>query len=91
MTRISGSDIVTGIRANQKPHHDTLYCNGRHKDALVSTISGTGGGLRADNLRISGLEVVTHERFDYPIVCERGEVFDLVEDYKYGDAEPKDI
>lgn len=86
----SGGDIISGIRANQKPHHDTLYCNDTHKKRLVSTISGSGS-LRADNLRISGLEVVTHERFKYPIVCQRGEVFDLTEDYKYGDAEPMDI
>ena len=86
----SGNEIIAGIRANQKPHHDTLYCNENHKKSLVGTISGSGS-LRADNLRISGLEVVTHERFTYPIVCQRGEVFDLVKDYKYGEAEPEEI
>lgn len=83
--------LVQRIRQAQKQKHDTLYCAPNTKKKLISTISGSGSGLRADNLRISGLEVVTHERFKQPIVCERGEVFDLTEDYKYGDAEPEDI
>jgi len=85
------SDLVHKIRKAQKQKHDTLYCNEDAKKSLISTISGSGRGLRADNLKISGLEVITHERFTHPIVCEKGEVFDLTKDYKYGDAEPKDI
>lgn len=85
------TDLIHKIRKAQKQKHDTLYCNESVKKSLVGTISGSGRGLRADNLRISGLEVITHERFTQPIVCERGEVFDLAEDYKYGDAEPEDI
>lgn len=87
---VSGNEIISGIRAKQKPHHDTLYCTEHQKKQLVGTISGSGG-IRADNLRISGLEVVTHERFRYPIVCQRGEVFDLTKDYKYGEAEAEEI
>jgi hypothetical protein len=92
MSRVDGEKVLSGIRANQKPHHDTLYCNERYKKALLSTINGmTGGARRADNLQVSGLEVVTHEGFDYPITCERGEVFDLAEDFKCGNAKPTDI
>lgn len=85
------SDIVSKIRQAQKQRHDTLYCNERAKKTIIGTISGAGRGLRADNLTISGLEVITHEKFVQPIVCERGEVFDLTKDYKCGRVEPTDI
>ena len=83
-------NIVQKIRKVQKQRHDTLYCDDNTKAQILNSISGNGL-RRADNLRISGLEVITHERFDFPIVCEKGEVFTLAKDFKCGHAEPIDI
>jgi len=84
------SGIIDGIRVVQKPNHDTIYCNNTCKAKLLSTIEGSKN-VRADNLQISGLEVVVNSHFVFPIVCERGDIFDLTEDYKHGEAEPVNI
>lgn len=81
----TGNNLVRAIRMKQKPHHDTLYCHPSHKDALVHTITGTNKG-RVDNIQIAGLDVVTHRRFKQPIVCRKGEVFNLTSEYADGTA-----
>lgn len=76
------NDLLSGILANQQPADDTLYCNPRFKRELLSSIDGFNSHTRADGVRICGLTIVTHELFEYPIVCEKGAVFDLAREYK---------
>lgn len=84
----SGEDILEGIRAAQKHRHDTLYCNDYYERKLLSMMNGNSTTLRqADNVQIYGLQVVTHERFEHPIVCEKGDIFDHARDWKDGDGE----
>lgn len=79
------SKLVRAIRANQKQNHDTLYCAPAYKRALLTATLGSTG--RADNLQISGLQVVEHNDFERPIVCEKGDVFPLAKDFKQGNGE----
>lgn len=87
---MNGQTLMDAIGKQVKPHHDTIYCTDRQKGSLASTISGSsfgGSRARADNLTIMGLDVVVLPRIERPIVCRKGEVFDLAKDYKYGKAE----
>lgn len=83
--------FVEKIRRAQNTDHNTLYCNQSAKMELLNTDSLSGPTIRAADIEISGLNVVTHERFHQPIVCRKGEIFNLSEEFKCGEAESESI
>lgn len=78
-----GEDLIAAIRMNRRAQHDTLYCNMACKSKIIDTIDGRSGSFRtSDNVQIAGLQVETHERFDVPITCKKGDIFPLTEDHR---------
>lgn len=82
MSRVSGKELLESLQAEKQPKHDTLYCNPSHADKLEQAVS-SGVMFRTSNIdKIAGLDVIELPRIDIPIVCEKGEVFDLAKDWK---------
>jgi len=81
---MNGDAIIDNIRTVQRPEDDTLYCNAEYKLRVVDTLfdGSSSPMVRADNVQVSGLEIVTLDGVPKPIVCERGEVFPITEDFK---------
>lgn len=79
-------DTLSSLQRVIEPRHDTIYCNPTDADKLASSISGNsfGGNVNTDydTFRVLGLDVEVMSQIDAPIVCEKGEVFTLAEDFK---------
>lgn len=79
------SGVLRSVRVNRSQKDDTIYCNERFKQKLGRAMKGgdqpTLGGTTT-SLRVEGLDVITHPSFTHPIVCRKGEIFPLTEDYK---------
>jgi len=75
--------LIEGIEKQLEGHHDTLYCTKAQESALKSEVSTPGlMSTNVDDLRFMGLDVQTLPRIERPIVCQKGEVFNLAKDYK---------
>lgn len=81
---LSGQQILAGIRATTRPKDDTLYISPEHKNELLRAMDGSLTHGRADTLQIHGLQVETRPEFRWPIVCQKGQVFTIAEDFKSG-------
>ena len=82
---MNGEKILNSIKVNQHPRFDTLYCTGEQMRALVNTIATPHtrtGQLNTDEFKIFGLNIIVMDTLERPIMCEKGDVFPLVEDYK---------
>lgn len=84
--RINADEMVDGIQSQIQGHHDTLYCSRHQASKLQQKVSTPGlSPTSVDNFRLFGLDVQALP-VDFPIVCQRGEVFDLAKDYKNGEV-----
>jgi hypothetical protein len=81
MVMLNGQKILDNIKLSMEPHHDTVYCHERHKDAMIETLDSSGM-MRVDNLRVYDLDIETDNHFTIPVVCQKGEVFPITEDFK---------
>jgi len=86
---MSNDTLRDKITEKKRSNHDTLYCNNHQQQALLDEM--TNIFTNATSIRILGLEVITHQRIDIPIVCEKGDVFPTAGDYMSGEVEPKDL
>ncbi len=82
-TETESEVLVEGIKQCRDAKHDTVYCN-ETQAMLLKREVGSPALLSPDaidDFRIFGLdvEVLPIQR---PIVCQKGEVFDLAKDYK---------
>lgn len=70
----------TGQTVNQRS--DTLYCNKKQAEKLVKKLNRRGIlPKNIDDIYIRGLNV-TIIPVDCPIVCKKGDIFNLAKDYK---------
>jgi hypothetical protein len=90
MNGIDGDEILKGIRANMRASDDTLYCHPRQLDELLLEVFETQP-TSTDNLKISGLQVRTHPMFEFPIVCEKGDVFGTAGQYQSGERQATEL
>jgi len=74
--------ILEEIRRKQKQRHDTIYCNNTHRRNIINEIDGIHTTSRADNLQVSGLDIITHSRFPCMIMCKAGDIFPQPNDHK---------
>jgi hypothetical protein len=77
------------IAEKKHSNHDTLYCNHHQEQALLDEMTNVFN--QAGAIRILGLDVITHQRIDIPIVCEKGDVFPTADDYQSGEVEAVDL
>jgi hypothetical protein len=85
-----GADTLRDkIAEKKRSNHDTLYCNNSQQQVLLDEM--TNIFTNATSIRVLGLDVITHQRIDIPIVCEKGDVLPTAEDYMSGEVEPKDL
>lgn len=84
MTRATPGDLYEAVASTKEPHHDTLYCPPDHADKLARGFSkGLAGVGRTSKIdRVAGLDLIEIPRLDRVVVCQKGEVFPLAEDWK---------
>lgn len=82
--RKHGEKLIEEINKERQPHHNTVYCSAETYRSIERTMSAGISGTRSiDNVRVAGLEIITHQAFgDAVIVCKRGEVFPLTKHFK---------
>lgn len=77
--------MMEGIKKRRESHHDTIYCNKAQADALKREVNSPGLlSSNIDSLRIFGLDVEVLP-IQKPIICQKGDVFDLAKEYKNGE------
>ena len=87
ISTMSSTELIDNINEAREGHHDTIYCTLDQEEALKE-YAGSGAifSSNVDNARIFGLDVQSLPNISFPIVCQKGEVFDLAKDYKNGDV-----
>lgn len=73
------NQMLECLQLCKEDKHDTIYCNPSDRQRLVDAVSN---GLVRKSDKVAGLDVVTIDRLDTPIVCEKGEVFPLARHWK---------
>lgn len=82
MARATPDDLFDAVASTKQPHHDTLYCAPSHAEKLVRGLS-EGVVFSTTHIQmVAGLEIIEIPRLDRIVVCQKGEVFPLAEDWK---------
>lgn len=74
--------------ASRHPSPEVMYCSNAIKYTLLMELPH-GNSRSVDSIQVAGLSVEELPMRHGGIICERGEVFPIAEQFKSGEARPE--